>query len=299
MKIRDDTALRKLAATLDGVFYVGGLPWRNAGGILKPLAAPHVVRDVDRKEVRARLSESGALLARWTDCWNSEESKWWWTCCDDKEYELAGIRSSRARRGIRKGLRNCEVRKIGAGEFANDSFPIHSAALRSYGLGESRVPSRDQYAESVARRAQFEGAEYWGAYHQDEMIAFASCLVIDDAMIFGSTKSDPSRHSLCPNNALFYEITRHYLVDRGLRYVTNGSRTLAHPTAINDFLIRMGYRKIFCRLNVELSMRAGWIQSSGIIPLLGKTGLSRLLGRRWASLEAFSRLNRIARTFSS
>jgi hypothetical protein len=285
---------REYARHVPGVVWLGGIPWRVYEGALRPLCMPHVPVVVNERELQAALTQQRALLACWTSRWDTPEpTEWWWTCCDH-DCEIENIASARGRRSIRRGLRDCVVRRVPADVFAPLAWPIHRAALEDYGV---HPPAARDYARTIARMAEYRGTEFWAAFRGDRMAAFATCQVLDDAVTLGSTKSDPQLDRHNPNAALFYSIARHYL-QRGLRYISNGSRTLWHPTHINEFLTTLGFRRVYCRVHVQLSP-AGRLLAESRIATWGRfLGLTRLAGRRWARLQGFDRLLHIARSFT-
>jgi hypothetical protein len=286
---------REYAAHVPGVTWLQGIPWHLYEGALRPLCMPHLPLVVDRHELREALAEHRALLACWTSEWDRPEpGPWWWTCCDQDDYRVESIASARGRRSIRRGLRDCVVRRVPADHFGPLAYPIHRAALESYGVDP---PTALEYARDIERMAAYRGTEFWAAFRQDRLAAFATCQVLDGAVTLGSTKSDPALDRYNPNAALFYSIARHYL-QHGLRYISNGSRTLWHPTGINEFLTTLGFRRVYCRVNVLLSPRARVIHEARIATWGRFLGLHRLAGRSWARLQGFDRLMRIARSFA-
>ncbi len=285
---------RDYAEHLQDVVELGQTPWHLYGRILRPVSMPHVAIEVDPKAVRRAIDEVGALLAYWTTDWDrAEPSEWWWTVCDQTDYEVENVVSSRGRRAIRRGLRDCTVRLIESGDFSELAYPIYRQAVLDYG---SQPPSHDAYAKQVDSLAGYAGTQFWGAFVDEQLAAFAACELVDGAVVLGSTKSDPEMDSHNANAALFYELTR-FNLERGAQYVTNGSRTVLHPTTINEYLERLGYRKAYCRLNVILSRTASIADRTRIAEWGARVGLARLLGTRWPELEGFDRLVRIAGTF--
>ncbi len=252
--------------TYNDVVWIDGAPWSLQNRVLEPIHMPHTLQNIDRKKVREALADNNALLAYWSDQWNSSESEWWWTICDNPDYDVENIENARGRRGVRKGLKYCSVHRLEPDKYVKLTYDIFIRNIKSY--GSSRFPSFNQYAEDILKKSKYDGYELWGAFVDNKIAAFASCVVLDNALILGSTKSNPDLHSYSPNNALFYKITKHYLCERGVKYVSNGSRTLLHDTSINEFLIRMGYRRNYCRLNIELSKMATLIykaESKGVL----------------------------------
>jgi hypothetical protein len=52
--------------------------------------------------------------------------------------------------------------------------------------------------------------------------------------------------------ALHYTIAHHYLKEKGCKEIDSGSRALLHETDISDFLLRLGWRRAYCRLGIYL-----------------------------------------------
>ncbi len=291
--------LLRLARSRGDTIWIDSIPWtmKQNRRILTPLGLPHTIQNVNRHCVREALRRNHALIAYWTSDWDRTKSEWWWVCCDDKDYDVKNILSSRGRRGIRKGLRKCTVRLVDGEEFARISYNIYVKALVSYGAKRSHIPERDEYRSAILNPQKYEGIEHWGVFIGKRLVGTATCILLGDAVKLGTTKSDPQYHKYCPNNALFYTITQHYLRERGFGYITNGSRTLWHPTTINEFLMRQGYRRVYCRLNVELSRIAGLLFSSQLAAWGEYVGLEKILRKQWHKIEGLSKLIKISRTF--
>jgi len=289
-----ELSFHEYAKHVSDVVWLGGIPWYLYGRVLMPLCMPHIPVEVDRAEVRGAISQHNALLACWTTEWDAfDTSEWWWTVCDQSNYNVENIPSSQGRASIRQGLRQCNACRVEASEFARLAYPIHRAAVERYG---DRPPLETGYAEGIERLAAYPGTEFWGAFHEGSMAAFAACRIVDGAVELITAKSNPQLHRYEPNSTLFYTLCKDYL-DSGLKYVSNGSRTLWHPTTINVFLEKLGFRKVFCRVNLQLSPSARIVEGTRFVRWGPYLGLRRLLGAKWAQLEGFDKLMRIAETF--
>ena len=54
-----------------------------------------------------------------------------------------------------------------------------------------------------------------------------------------------------PYYGLIYEMNRHYLGEKKLRYVNDGSRTITEHSKIQEFLIHnFKFRKAYCKLKI-------------------------------------------------
>jgi hypothetical protein len=275
------------------VVWIGDVPWRAANRMLQPLAMPHTIKPVGRAAVRQALRQTKAAVARWNDAWDTAPCEWWWICCDDHRYDVESLSSS-ARRDIRAGLRRCEVRRVEPAWLAENGYETYVGAYRRYGPGASPV-SRDQFAKGMLKSTQ-PGSEWWAALVDGTVASFARCQVLDNAVDLSWLKSDPKYHKALPNNALVYVLTREYMVDRRFLYVTDGSRVLGHETNVQDFLEKMGYRRIYCPLRVELSPLAAAAVWSRVNRWGTYLGLRRLARRHMEAMDAVASLVRIARS---
>ena len=244
------------------VVWIDGEPWEASGRQLKPLTNPHTRKPVDRVKVREAMRQTGCRLARWTDSWDTEPCPWWWVACDDKEYDVSKLPRG-GREAVRKGLRQCEVRRIEPAFFAQHGHLVYLSAAKDYGRGFSCL-SADQFAAEVMRNAGYEGRETWGVFHGEKLIGYASCIVVEDVAYVSASKSIPEYHKLKPNNACQYTVMFHYLRERGLLYVASGTRPIHHEVGIQDFRESMGSRKVYCPLRLELSRMVAWTVRLGV-----------------------------------
>lgn len=280
------------------IIWIDNSPWELRNRILIPISLPHTIQNINRNKVKEAISKTNALLAHWTTDWDRTQSEWWWTCCDMKNYDLEIINNPTGRRGIRKGLAFCSVKRMEPATFCELTYNIYYKSLLAYKIRKSEIISYEHYEEKILRQSTYKGFEMWGAFVNEKLASYAICLLIDDVVSLGSTKSDPEFHKYFPNNALFYHITKHYLNERGVSYITNGPRTLLHSTTINDFLIRMGYRQVYGRLNIELSQYAKLLIKSGIGRGIQHLDfLAKLYPDAIAKLNAFLKLEKISKTF--
>ncbi len=289
----DPTSFVEHVSSTSNVVWIGDTAWQRHGPGLRPLAMPHRWKPVDRDEVRRALERTGAAFAQWTEGWDTPPSGWWYVCCDDREYGLGRLRKG-PRHEVRKGLSLCEVRMVDPLWFASNGYAVYLAAFRHYGTPPPL--SEDGFVREFTEHARYPGRETWGAFVGGTLVAWESCLVVGDASLSSSSKSDPTYHKYHPNNALVYEVTRHYLLERGMRYHSGGTRVLLHQTNRQEFRERMGYRKIYCQLRLEHGWKGSLIarlrpQSWPPIPLPDR------LDKAVESLKAYASMAEIARSY--
>lgn len=285
---------------LQNVIWIDDIPWEIRNNTLLPIAMPHTIKNLDRKKINEAVNSTKSLLAAWTDDWDSKESEWWWTLCDDKNYNINLIKHSASKRGVKKGLKNCTVRRIEFNSFADSIYKIFFKAHLSYNIPISRIISYENYHKEIKHQNEYAGFELWGVFSDETLVGFATCILMDNAVLIGSSKSDPNFHHLYPNNTLYYSITKHYLTERGSQYITNGPRTLLHTTTINEFLIRMGFKKVYARINIELANNAKLINRLEIGRLMQRLKfLQHFFPQQYNKIIAFNNLIGISRSFKS
>jgi hypothetical protein len=283
----------KHVATSAKVLWVDGIPWEIEGRVLRPLAMAHTMKAVRRASIQAAIKETGAALAQWTEGWDTQPCDWWYVCCDCPDYDISNL-GKVARYDVRRGLAQCEVRRVDSRWFASNGYPTYAAAFQRYGAPPAL--NENEFVDEFLRHAEYPGRETWGAFVGERLVAWESCIVVDDAVISSSAKADPAFLKARPNNALVYVLTRHYLRERRLAYVTSGSRVLVHDTNVQEFQEKMGYRKVYCLLRSELSPIASLLSSRGLQKWIHHLGLQRLLKGRMEKLEALAAIAGISRS---
>jgi hypothetical protein len=274
------------------VFWLANTPWAVLGGVLRPLSPPHLPCTVERSCVYATLRSSAAHLAMWSIGWDTPPCDWWYICCDRKDYDIQ-ILGKGKRRHVRRGLEQCEIRRVEPNWFARHGYPVYAAAFRGYG---KRPPMTEaSFFATFKRHAEYPGRETWGAFLDEQLVAWVSCLIVEDSVIQSSGKSHPSFLHAHPNEALIYTLTRHYLCDRKYRYVTGGARRLAHDTRVQDFLLEMGYRRIGSHLKVELTRPTALLSSLHLDRVGFRLGLAHVMKEQFEKIQAVSSAIRIAR----
>jgi hypothetical protein len=284
----------KHVARRQPVVDVDGMPWRMARGILEPLAMPHTMRPVDRAKVRQAMRTTGARIARWNDAWDTPPCEWWWICCDDAAYDLESFPRKR-RQNVRAALRRTEVRRVDVEWLAQRAYDVCVAAFQRYGPA-ALPPTRERFVEGTMAAGEYPGYEVWAGFAEGQLVAYMTCYVLQDAVQISSNKWDPQFRRHMPNDALQYVLTRHYIVERHLAYVTTGSRVVYHDTKTQDFDLTLGYRRVFCPLRAEFDMMAKGLVTLGLHRVAGCMGINKLVPGPVNRLCAAVELARIARS---
>jgi hypothetical protein len=101
--------------------------------------------------------------------------------------------------------------------------------------------------------------EYWGGFVGDKLAAYTQCTIEENNVDTTVTRFSPEFFRLHIAHAMIHSLIMHYVVSEG-KILSNGERSIAHPTNFQDFLIQFGFNKMFCRLNIEYR----WLLASAL-----------------------------------
>jgi hypothetical protein len=163
--------------------------------------------------------------------------------CRGPDYHLESL-SARARRDIRRGLRNFRIRLCTWDEVARLGRPAHNDTQVRHGRP---VTTEENFAGFVARRRASPHFEVWGAWQGDELAAWMTVAKVDNWAIVENAPSRTNARRNCPNNALLYAATRHLIVGEGRAFVSSGrSSTLmgVGNLPLHRYKARMGYEPV-------------------------------------------------------
>lgn len=226
-----------------------GTSWRMTQRALIPQRMPHVPLCPDEAQLGRSLLRAGALLARWDVEFDSAVPGEWWHVIKDEEAGLDALSGS-TRSKIRRGGRKLAARRCSRAEVLECGHPVYRAAFERYETFEPCL-SRDAFCEAVQTLP--EETEFWAVtdLETDDWVAFSENLVRDEACFYNTIWFAPEGLRKYSSYLLFQKMNEHYLVERGLRYVSDGARSISHDTSIHDFLIdKFHFRKAYSRLRV-------------------------------------------------
>lgn len=188
-------------------------------------------------------------MARWETDFDRLDSGEWWHVIKDQPEELAAL-SANTRSKVRRG----EKRFFAAQEHRNDvvqeGYAVYRAAYRRYSTFEPMLPERD-FVKAVCRMPP--ETEFWGVRERETglLVAFSENIVRDGACFYNTIWFDPEALQTYAGYVLIHAMNKHYLNERGLRYVSDGSRNISHQTGVHGFLQeKFGFRRAYARLRV-------------------------------------------------
>lgn len=233
---------------IDGQLFI---PKQNHVETVGPLSQTYHLND---NQCRELVDGLGGMWVQWTGGFERyAEGAEWYAVISRRHSDLDHIESGNTRSKLRRGLKNCEVKKVDAAEIACNGYETYCAALRSYGGTTAEIPSPAEFERRVLSDAPFSDIRHqWAVYRDGKMIAFAQNLIYDKTEVdYTLIKLHPDYLKYYPAYALIYTMNEYYLEQQGFEYVSDGARSILHETGIQDFLIqKFGFEKAFMNLHV-------------------------------------------------
>jgi hypothetical protein len=236
-----------LIKTRAPVFEGAGIYWRVNQLALVPASLTPTFVEVDIETGRQLLSESGARFIRWSSHPTDAEMPWWWMVC--KEYDFSTL-SSKTRSEIRRGHKNCQIRRIDAEWLAHSGYECYKKAFQRY--SNSTPVSEEKFRSRLLGQIGFDQLfEYWGAFVGDHLVGYVECVMEDGKQVATSViKYDPEYMCKYTSYAMIDALLKHYVSEREIQ-VSNGTRPISHDTNIQEFLLKFRFQRQYCRLNIQ------------------------------------------------
>jgi hypothetical protein len=223
--------------------------WRKYNGALISNRPPHI--DLNTREISLLLKEKKALFARWVTDFDSEKETEFWHVICDKNISIDKY-SVNTRSKIKRGLKNCEVKKISKQEIIENAYEVYENAFLKY-TTHSTCQNKVNFMQDI--KSLGTNWEFFGVYYKEKLIAYCMCSLKDSTCNYSTIKFHPQYLKYYSSYALFHTMNQYYLGERKLKYVNDGARNLVHKTNVQDFLItKFGFRKAYCKLHVKYSL---------------------------------------------
>lgn len=211
--------------------------------------APHLETELEPQEVK-RFFEKGGFMFRNVFDFDIEQPTEFWFVIKDM---FGGMEElvSKNRTFIRKSLKTYDFRIVARQEMAEYGYPIYRKAFERY-----RIKTAPQTREEFERWIESctEANEFWMVFSKEtgEAIGYSINTLHENCAEYNQIKINPGfLGSTYPFYGLFYEMNRHYLEEKKLRYVIDGARSLTEHSNIQDFLIdKFNFRKAYCKVKI-------------------------------------------------
>jgi hypothetical protein len=231
------------------------------------------------EDVRRLLRESRASLIRWFSRNSNEPAPYWYVLCNHYDFDsLPG----KLRTQIRKARRECELRPLDAQWMAANAYDCYAAAFGRYRHGRPIARESFDSIQSSCAGAPF---TFLGAFVDGKLAGFAKNFEADGYVASCSFRIDPLYKQSRPSYALLDALLRTHVTEQR-KIFGNGFLSLHDDTNMQDFLLKFGFRRQYCDLQIAyreplgLAIRALYPFRSvvGALPSRGRiTGVKSLL----------------------
>jgi hypothetical protein len=191
----------------------------------------------------------------------------WSYLCRNTSYQLGALSPS-MRRNVQRGLNSLTIRQMSGEELLAHAIAVYCDSRRKAGLSDG---TPEGFLRRFSSQAGCPGHIFWGAWLGSTLAAFLSIREVENwAEIEGGfSLQDLLIHR--PNDAMFYTVLSHYLVERGFSTVSYGLSSIqpgSNAPGLHDFKIKVGFeavpvRRVFA-LNPILKPLAGRAALKGL-----------------------------------
>jgi hypothetical protein len=224
------------------------IKWKNYQGALIPNTPPHPNITLSPQEQKQLLKKSGAYFLRWTSDFDTPQETSFWYILKDKPEGLETY-NSKIRNQIKKGLHLCRVQICTVTLIMNEGYDVYQKAFNHYHTVQQPSDKSSFQKTLLSLKGDW---EFWEIRNDaGKLIGYSQNYIADNTCNYSTVKLDPDFLPLYPAYALFYTMNVHYLNERHMRYIHDGSRSLSHETNIQDFLCnKFKFRKAYCKMDI-------------------------------------------------
>ncbi len=228
-----------------------GIKWHHYHGALVPDVAPHIAHNPTGQDQKFLLKKSKAYFLRWHSSFDTKQETAFWHVIKSAPCNLQEL-SKNTRNQVRKGLKNCTIRRVCPSQLAEAGYEVYRKAMESYET-DLRIMEKIEFQNILKEMALLKDYEFWGAWDlEDHLVAYAQNKIQDHSCNYQVIKLDPKYLKLYAGYALIYSMNLHYLNERKVLYVNDGAKSIRHDTGVQNFLIqKFRFRKAYSHLHVS------------------------------------------------
>jgi len=187
------------------------------------------------------LFRRGAAVVRYT-CEEAQGSPSFEFICDDKNFGFDSL-ASEARRRVRRGLANCDIRSVDFALLAREACAINRSVLARHNRATAFLRDEAQWKSYMALCEQLSNVGAYGAFVDGRLCAFAVTILIEDYCYLFHTHAHSDYLKYSPMNALCFTITKEMLARPDVACVSQGLESFVRRPGLESFKMGMGYRK--------------------------------------------------------
>lgn len=225
------------------------LLYRNAWRFAGP---PHLEQQLQTDEYRSLLKEGGYFVRNTYD-FDCEKETSFWSIIKDHFGGLEEL-SGNTRKKVRRSLEHFEFKFVDLKLIRKEGYPILKATYEDYAVSDRTMNARTFNA--FLDLCEQYNYECWGVFDRDNNTLVGFCLnhVWPDSCEYGVVGILPKykrKSTTYPYYGLYYSMNQYYLQEKGLLYVTDGTRSITEHSNIQPFLEeKFHFRKAYCHLKV-------------------------------------------------
>lgn len=236
---------------------LGKILLREYNQIIIPLGPILVDAPKESIDIPAIFKKLKGKLVWWS-FFDGEAVQSGWYGVIKKEYiEIEDYPSSNVRNQIRKGIKNCLIKRIPIRDLAEKGYPVYASAVKEH--LKKRLKSISDFKNEIEQLEDFQDIIHsWGIYHDEILIGYSLVYTYGNIEAnISEIRINPDYNSQYPSYALFHLLSAEYLNKQGFKYMSDGYRNLMHKTQIQDFLIKkFGFIK--AGLTLQMAFRFPW-----------------------------------------
>jgi hypothetical protein len=217
---------------------VNGAIFKLYSGMVVPFGPADADYSLSPGEASRVLRSLGGMLLRTTSGFRpaGEGSEWYAVICRAFT-PIESVGSSNTRSKLRRGLRNCEARRMSCEELARSGYEVYRRAFERYGGSDTPASSSAFEALVMSGEGFDDIVQHWGVLCDGQLAGFSSNYVFGDTEVAYSTlKFHPDHLRKYGSYALFHRMNEYYLGERRVAYVNDGFRSILHGSELQDFL---------------------------------------------------------------
>lgn len=233
-------------------FYIKDFPWIKYQGILQPtiLSGLYEPPEFTKPQIKTLLKTSKSTFVRWSNYSRNRPTEWWWMTC--RPPFSINLLSHNARNQTKKALINCLVKIISPQELIKVGYDCYLASCQTH--KKTRPLNHAQWEKFIGSHLNYHCFDFWGIFIDDKLIGYSKCVKINKLIDISAIWYNRAYLKKYPIYALIYSMLNYYLNKNDYESVSNGMRSIAHPTKMQGFLeTKFNFKKEYCKLNVIYS----------------------------------------------
>ena len=190
--------------------------------------------------------------------------------------------NAKDRNTLKKGLKNCSVRRISFAELNAQGDEATRDTLQRQGQKASPLRLGRNYEDNLAYEA-------WAAFVEDRLAAYLIVQRLEDCMHVQVQRSANAYLKFQPNNALIYEATRDFLARSDVTTVCYGWEPLYPMASLERFKLSVGFVPEPIKQRTVFAPRYRWLLNSFTCRAIAHAATKIAGNSRWQSFAGICR----------